>query len=108
MEPQHVAEDRRRDVLRLKRPGCVLVHCHGDKTFNWFDPRDVEPISRSYEARSGQKHKSPGVKVSTRHAVMCLLQHEQHCRRCCGQLALSANCAQCRQQWNEMVNVDHL
>ncbi|KAF6249361.1 hypothetical protein COO60DRAFT_977572 [Scenedesmus sp. NREL 46B-D3] len=62
MEPRHVADDRRGDVLRLKRPGCVLVHCHGDKTFNWFDPRDVEPISKGFEARSGQKHKSPGVK----------------------------------------------
>lgn len=64
MEPRHVAEDRRGDVLRLQRPGWVLVHCHGDRTFNWFDPlRDVEPIVSSYEQRSGQKHKSPGVKV---------------------------------------------
>ncbi|WIA12649.1 hypothetical protein OEZ85_006299 [Tetradesmus obliquus] len=63
MEPRHVAEDRRGDVLRLQRPGWVLVHCHGDRTFNWFDPlRDVEPIVSSYEQRSGQKHKSPGVK----------------------------------------------
>lgn len=63
MEPHHVAEDRRGDVLRLQRPGWVLVHCHGDRTFNWFDPlRDVEPIASSYEQRSGQKHKSPGVK----------------------------------------------
>jgi hypothetical protein len=71
MEPHHVADDRRADVLRLKRPGFVLVHCHGDKTFNWFDPRDVEPISRSYEARSAQKHKSPGVKVCMMQGFGC-------------------------------------
>jgi hypothetical protein len=69
MEPQHVAEDRRGDVLRLKLPSCVLVHCHGDKTFNWFAPIDVAPISSSFEARSGQKHKSPGVKVHTRYEL---------------------------------------
>lgn len=63
MEPQHVAEDRRKDVLRLQRPGCVLVHCHGDKTFNWYDPRHVEPISKNRAVREAQQHKSPGVKV---------------------------------------------
>lgn len=29
MEPHHTPEQRRAEVLRIKRPGCVLVHCHG-------------------------------------------------------------------------------
>lgn len=64
MEPQHVFEGWRNGVLRLQRPGWVLVHCHGDGTFNWFDPqRDVQPISSSFEARRGQKHKSARIQV---------------------------------------------